>query len=194
MPDSASKRCTKCGEVKPLGEFGRLASRPDGHRAECRACRKNYYGANRDRIIAKSARWYRENRQRGLEARRQYREATLETWREYDRQRTPGRSDWKREYDQGYVADLRGVVFAHYGTSCACCGATERLSIDHVGGDGGAHRQELFGRSHGGGKGFWQWLIRHDFPQGYQTLCLPCNQSKGRSECCRLDHGRAVDG
>lgn len=32
------KRCTKCGEVKPLSKFYALATRPDGHRSQCKAC------------------------------------------------------------------------------------------------------------------------------------------------------------
>lgn len=35
---SEVKRCTKCGEEKPLNEFYREARSKDGHKAWCKAC------------------------------------------------------------------------------------------------------------------------------------------------------------
>jgi hypothetical protein len=74
------------------------------------------------------------------------------------------------------------AVLNHYGRTCACCGSTERLGIDHVNGDGQRHRQEV-----PEGK-FHAWLIEHGFPEGFQTLCLRCNSSKRLSPACRLVH------
>lgn len=89
-----------------------------------------------------------------------------------------------------YRDKVRAKVFDHYGWSCACCGATERLTIDHVNGDGAAHRIELYGTDRGkGGVPFYAWLVRQGFPPGYQTLCLSCNSSKQGGDRCRLDHG-----
>jgi hypothetical protein len=80
----------------------------------------------------------------------------------------------------------QAVLFGHYGTVCACpgCGATEDLTIDHVNGGGRAHRKRL--RRYG--SGFWRWLIAEGFPDGYQTLCAPCNVSKAGGPACRIDH------
>jgi hypothetical protein len=36
---AALKRCPTCREEKPLDQFDRDASRPNGHRSRCRACR-----------------------------------------------------------------------------------------------------------------------------------------------------------
>lgn len=36
------KRCTKCGCVKPLGEFSKDKRRSDGRHAQCKACRNAY--------------------------------------------------------------------------------------------------------------------------------------------------------
>lgn len=94
-------------------------------------------------------------------------------------------AEQKRKYQAGH----RLRVFDHYGRSCACCGATENLSIDHINGNGKQHREELFGRSQGrAGNGFYFWLVKQGFPSGYQTLCRRCNISKGRGERCILDH------
>jgi hypothetical protein len=82
----------------------------------------------------------------------------------------------------------KAAVLAYYGDgSCACCGSTENLSIDHVAGNGAEHRKELSGRSGGCyGLWVWQWLIREGFPPGYQVLCIPCNSSKARGDRCRM--------
>lgn len=37
---TATKRCPRCGEVKPLSEFYKSAMRKDGHTAYCRVCQR----------------------------------------------------------------------------------------------------------------------------------------------------------
>lgn len=88
-------------------------------------------------------------------------------------------------WEQAKQDVLRAAVFGHYGTVCACCGGTDQLQIDHVNGDGKAHREELKGL---GTYRFYSWLIDNGFPAGYQTLCGPCNSSKGTGTACRIDH------
>jgi hypothetical protein len=58
-----------------------------------------------------------------------------------------------------------------------------KLTIDHINGDGKRHRKEVHR-----GTPFWRWLIAEGFPEGFQVLCLSCNQSKGRGDRCRLKH------
>ena len=83
----------------------------------------------------------------------------------------------------------RDIVFGHYGRICSCpgCGATKDLTIDHINGDGDAHRIGLFGRS-AESRQLFIWLIETGFPPGFQVLCRPCNASKGTGPACRLDH------
>jgi hypothetical protein len=82
---------------------------------------------------------------------------------------------------------MRAAVFAAYGQSCACCGTTEQLTIDHVRGDGAEHHRALFGRQMSGVH-LYSHLIRQGYPEGFQTLCMPCNRGKGQGEACRLNH------
>ena len=93
-----------------------------------------------------------------------------------------------RRHRRAYAGRVRAAVFGWYGTSCACCGASADLCIDHVDGNGGQHRLELYGSRDVAGVRFWAWLIRQNFPPGYQVLCRSCGSSKGRGERCRLDH------
>lgn len=74
---------------------------------------------------------------------------------------------------------IREQVFGHYGQACSCCGAVKGLTIDHINGDGKAHRGELQGD-------FYAWLIRNGFPPGFQVLCIPCNSSKGDGLVCKM--------
>lgn len=76
--------------------------------------------------------------------------------------------------------NLKLRVFAHYGLKCVRCGFTDvrALSIDHVNGGGCAHRQQI-GKH---GTGFYQWLVRNGFPDGYQTLCMNCQYIKKLEE------------
>jgi hypothetical protein len=70
---------------------------------------------------------------------------------------------------------------AYGGAKCACCGETlfEGLTIDHINGDGKAHRKVA-----GAGTGLYRWLKLHDFPPGFQVLCATCNLAKGTGDHC----------
>jgi len=104
---------------------------------------------------------------------------------EFSRNQSRCKSCRKRANQQ-----LRATVFDRYGDACACCQSTANLGIDHVDGNGRAHRDELFGRGGGRASGyeFYVWLIKSGFPEGFQILCGPCNASKQKGPSCRLDH------
>lgn len=92
----------------------------------------------------------------------------------------------RRASGQRWRAKVRAEVFAHYGEQCACCSARTQLTIDHIDGTGSVHRSELRPGGQPTGARFYAWLRRHGFPPGYQTLCLPCNRSKGTGVRCRM--------
>ncbi len=72
------------------------------------------------------------------------------------------------------------ILAAYGGAKCVCCGETviSFLSIDHINGGGNQHRKKL-----GGGWNFYRWLIKNNYPTGYQVLCMNCNFGK------RMNHG-----
>jgi len=90
--------------------------------------------------------------------------------------------DNRRVNDRKRRVSAKQRVLGHYGTACACCGATANLTIDHVNGDGKQHRKEIGVNS----LAIYRWLIKNDFPPGFQTLCMPCNVSKFDGERCRM--------
>ena len=69
------------------------------------------------------------------------------------------------------------IVFSHYGQMCACCGETDPafLVIDHINNDGWKYRRGGVKNIH---SNIYQWLVSHDFPEGFQVLCANCNQGK----------------
>ncbi len=161
------KPCSKCGKVKPLGGFSCDRSSRDGRDTWCRDCRHEQ----------RTARYWADpdkSRQRQRERNRQY-------WGEQGRK---ARRDRHRR--------TRAAVFDHCGWACTCCGSADRLQIDHMNGGGTQHRIELFGSRNPGTYRFYRWLLDNGFPDGFQTLCGPCNQSKRDGERCRLGHKEAA--
>jgi hypothetical protein len=87
-------------------------------------------------------------------------------------------------YAARYRDQLKHDVFAAYGgAKCACCGEDlfEGLMLDHIAGDGAAHR-----KASGliGGHALYLRLRREGFPPGYQVLCGTCNFAKGILDYC----------
>ena len=91
---------------------------------------------------------------------------------------------------------LRQEVLEHYSNGkncCACCGENrnEFLVIDHVHGNGNAHRKEIARAS--GGR-FYSWLRTNGFPKGFRVLCHNCNFAIGAFGYCPHEHERLIEG
>ena len=74
--------------------------------------------------------------------------------------------------------ELRRAAYKAYGgAKCACCGEAEPkfLSLDHINNDGGEHRRAMNGQR---GSQVFQWLKTHNYPPGFQVLCMNCNHGK----------------
>lgn len=79
---------------------------------------------------------------------------------------------------RAWNAKRTDATFTAYGGKCQCCGESNRkmLSIDHVNGDGKAHRKALAGRN------LHDALKRDGYPQdGYRLLCFNCNIASFRN-------------
>ena len=102
-PIPESKGCSKCGEVKPLGDFAQSRGR---HESACKACKnersrqhylKNrervlqrtqaYKAANQEKVAAMLADWYQRNKERVLARSAEYRNRPGVRERELERQR-----------------------------------------------------------------------------------------------------------
>lgn len=53
--DASTKKCSSCGQTKPLEEFNRRAASRDGRQPCCRACSKMWYQRNVETVVARTA-------------------------------------------------------------------------------------------------------------------------------------------
>ena len=71
------------------------------------------------------------------------------------------------------------LVLGHYSfiglPECAYCGIrdVDVLCLDHIDNDGGG-----LCRREGSGIRFYTWIVKNNFPAGYQVLCANCNLKK----------------
>jgi len=140
-------------------------------------------------------------RQRGwyeTEGGKEYRKnhnAYMKEWRKNNREKFL--TTQKRCYQNARLEALQ-----HYSKEipeCACCSekGIPFLTIDHINGDGAAHRREI-GMAQGdanqvkrqnqkvsmGGNGFVYWLKKNNWPEGFQVLCANCNFAKRSGAEC----------
>lgn len=92
---------------------------------------------------------------------------------------------------------LKSLVFSKYGGKCVCCGESELifLTIDHVvgNGNGNSHRRSLTGTT-AGGEPTYQWIVKNNFPEGFQVMCHNCNHAKHVLGSCPHKWNAAMGG
>lgn len=136
----------------------------------------NYYQRNKERLSQYSNDYYHRNKERiklrAKEYSRKYRTTHQLYIKQYQITHHKEENERRRRYDK----EARVKVIEHYSNSkncCVCCGEKELqfLTIDHINNDGDQHRKY--------GGHFYIWLVRRNFPEGFQVLCYNCNCSKG---------------
>ena len=126
--------------------------------------RKKKYDKDKDEINRKR----REYSQKP-EVRKKIRE-NEKKWRKNNPEKM---KKWNKEFGKRYRDKNRELVFNHYGKKCACCGESNLkfLSIDHINGEGTIHRKKIHRQIN-------IWLVRNNYPKGFQVLCFNCNWGK----------------
>jgi hypothetical protein len=118
------KRCSRCGEAKPLSEFHKHAGRKDGRTSICKTCAAIY--ARSDTAKAIQQRYARTDKRKAVKSR--YYE------RHRERLRVMWRADQTRRRQQAR-AWLNAIKLA---AGCADCGYNKHpaaLDFDHIGTD-----------------------------------------------------------
>lgn len=91
------------------------------------------------------------------------------------RERYQERLEWERNKSTAKHRRSRLKVLEHYGRRCYCPGCSvttpEFLAVEHIHGGGSAHRKKVYN--------IYAWLIRNNFPEGFELLCHNCNCAKG---------------
>jgi hypothetical protein len=99
------------------------------------------------------------------------------------------RSDWCKKCDAQYQKEKyykykKRVFDAYGGFRCVCCDITNPvfLTIDHINGNGNKHRKSI--GANASGCHMYAWLVKNNFPEGYQVLCWNCNHAKHVDGTC----------
>src|SRR5699024_9303828 len=105
-PAPLTKRCSKCGEHKPLEGFHVLRASKDGRRPDCKGCarkrRRKYYEANAENERARSKKYYEANREYRKEYNREYYEANRENIRVRKKKWREANAEYLEEYNRKY--------------------------------------------------------------------------------------------
>lgn len=101
--EMTNKHCNKCSNTKPNSEFYRDASRKDGLKAWCKACKaasqKQWYAVNREKQLESSRKWREANPERHAENGRRWREANPERHAELCRKWNAANPERAKAYD-----------------------------------------------------------------------------------------------
>jgi hypothetical protein len=132
------------------------------HKEEISKYNKEYRKKNKTALREKKLKYYQNH----IEEARKYRQEHCQEARKY-------RQEHLEETSERYKK-LRLLVINNYGGKCAFCGDTNtnHLCIDHVNDDGAIHRKVV---SPGN---LCYWLIKNNFPSGFQILCFNHNAEK----------------
>lgn len=137
---------------------------------------KQYREKNREKILEYNRNWRKNNREKYNLYNRNY-------WKKNKHKYKNNRKIVREE--------KRQLCLIHYGGSppkCSCCDETiyEFLTIDHIHNNGKEHRKKIGGA----GINLYRWLIKNNFPDGFQVLCYNCNWGKfKRGECPHKNKG-----
>lgn len=88
-------------------------------------------------------------------------------------------------YDKQIIMSNK-IIVQHVYTNgfmkCSLCGYDsdiDALTIDHINNNGKEHRKQLNVYA---SKDLYRWLIKNNFPDGFQILCMNCNMLKQINE------------
>jgi hypothetical protein len=124
------KKCSKCGELKPLDQFYVAKGGRDGRRGDCKAC-----------FAARHQRWYAGNKAKEIARVQAWRDANAGRYAEYQRQYN-ARPERKLADRAGHLKRKFGISLEQYeemlaaqSGGCAICGVLPpengSLHVDH---------------------------------------------------------------
>lgn len=110
------KQCSNCKESKETSEFSKNRRAKDGLSAACRACDKKRhalrYVLNRENILAKNAKWEKENKEYRISQQLEYRAGRKEEKRVYNKNYRQEHTEQIREYDRTRYQERKDYVIA----------------------------------------------------------------------------------
>ena len=105
------KECTKCGETKPVSEYSKYKSAPDGYQYYCKSCRRKYYQNNKECMSKWAKKYYQTNKEHTLKRAKKYREANKERIRKHDKEYYEANKERIRKHKKEYHQKLPAAVY-----------------------------------------------------------------------------------
>lgn len=160
------KKCCRCKQVLAIASFGTNVTTADMLQTACRECTRQYgkgkpkkrkgYGTPeyKAKVAEYDKKYTAANRKRRADYLREWLQNNPGKTIEYNNKRKA----LMQQAEGKFTPELEAEIFERDGHRCLCCGRTERLCADHILplSKGGTH-----------------------FKENLQTLCVPCNSSKG---------------
>ncbi len=140
------RACTKCGVVKPLGEFHKTNRTKSGHVAKCKACchelRAQYYHDHYEEQKKYSQEIYRKNRTAMLARDRVYRQhnatkinTRISAWKKLNPEKNlvyHHKYRAKNQSETHFTPEEWQALCEKYEGHCLKCGKQKKLTVDHI--------------------------------------------------------------
>jgi len=172
------KICTRCKKEKSYNEFYKCKSlakkTEDSYIWECKDCcserGKIYHQKHKHINYERSRKWAKENPERHAENQKK--------WRIKNKEKLLLQS---KKWSKVRYKKLKIELLNAYGNKCSCCGGREPefLTLEHINGDGAAHRKKV------GESNVYRDLKRRGWPKDeYTLLCMNCNFATRYGDIC----------
>ena len=159
------KRCSKCGETKPLDEFYKRSSSKDNKAPRCRECSKKahrgWYATNAEKARRDSRRWIKDNPERAKETKRIY--------------YANNREKVLTAQSKMWAANHRNLR-AKFGPSCFDCGQTFPTGMFEY------HHLDPSTKKGNTNLRSWKWECLEAYVQGCVQICPNCHRLRHRQE------------
>lgn len=132
-----------------------------------------YAEINKQKCNKYGNKYYLNNKQKINEYSLKYQKENRDTYNSYMRNYL--QNNYRQKYKEIALrknTEIKQIVLSHYSNGkCICtkCGFSDirALSIDHIDGGGYLHCRLT-------SDSLYRWLIKNNFPEGFQTLCMNC--------------------
>jgi hypothetical protein len=177
------KYCPKCKSVRLKSEFQNNITAPEGIEPWCRECKNKDYISRRDKRKAEGLCHCGRKVETGK---------TCETCKARCRNWIKDNKEYLLIRRKEDTKIKREKILNAYGNRCICCDETIQafLELDHIEGGGNAHRRKILKEE---GKQFYDWIIKNNYPSGFQLLCSNCNACKWRYGKCAHELMKPVE-
>lgn len=170
--ETTTKKCSRCKCDKPLDCFGPNKRNKDGLHSLCLQCKEELHEQTKEKTckrceLTKPSNDF-SNSSRYNDGFEIYCKPCRVELQCQVQQRHP-----RRDYHKKWHASQKETAIAYYSNGemkCSKCKLDDirALTIDHINGGGQKHREEIKCTS------IYRWLINHNYPAGFQVLCMSC--------------------